>query len=74
MQTETVINHLKEVYTGDKFNFDFQVSMLIAGDSNKSLRQDIVLKITGEKKPLSKCGMYAVADILRANFDQLALF
>lgn len=69
-----VINKLKEVYNGENSNFDFYVSQWITGDFNKPLRQEIIKQITGEKKPASQCGMYAVADALKTNFQQFNLF
>ena len=73
-QATNTINRLKEVYTGDNSSFDFFVSQWVTGDTNKALRQEIVRQITGEKKPASKCGMYAVADVLKYSFQQYSLF
>lgn len=73
-QATNTINKLKEVYTGDNTSFDFFVSQWVSGDSNKPLRQEIIKQITGEKKPVSKCGMYAVADVLKYSFQQYNLF
>ncbi len=73
-RSQKLIAALRAVYTGDKFHFDFHVSQWISGDRNKQLRREIMLDITGENKPLSKCGLYAVADALKNSFDQLTLF
>lgn len=73
-QATNAINKLKEVYNGDNSSFDFFVSQWITGDYNKPLRQEIVKQITGEKRPVSKCGMYAVADALKYSFQQYNLF
>jgi hypothetical protein len=74
MTTQQAIELLRQQYVQDKFHFDFRVSMLIAGDSKKKLRQDIIKELTGEVRPLTKCGMYAAADILKASFEQFKLF
>lgn len=73
-QAQTVINNLKELYHTDRFHFDFNMSINIAGPSKKTLRQNIVFIITGQKAPHSKCGMYAVCDILKAHYEQHSLF
>lgn len=72
-RSKQVIERLRAVYQGDRFQFDLHVSQFIAGDHNKELRREIVLQVTGETRPLSKCGMYAVADVLKNSFDQLTL-
>lgn len=65
---------LRKVYDGNKFQFDFYVSQYISGNHNKELRREIIYNVTGERKPLVKCGMHACADVLRNSFDQLQLF
>jgi len=72
-RSQKMIEQLRTVYTGDRFYFDFHVSQSISGDHNKELRREMIFELTGEKKPLSKCGMYAVSDALKNNFDQLKL-
>ena len=72
-RSQKLIDQLREVYTGNRFHFDFEVAMRISGDRNKELRREIVQELTGETRPLSKCGMYAVSDLLKNNFDQLKL-
>lgn len=76
MNPQQVIDQLRQTYTGNKFDFDFHASMYLAGDGNKRRRQDIAQILSGDTKPppLSKCGMYHVADLLRAHFEQLQLF
>jgi hypothetical protein len=69
-----LINRLKSVYDGDRFHFDFQISQYISGDHNKELRQEIIYLSTGERRPLTKCGMYATSDALKNKFDQPELF
>lgn len=70
------IDKLRDRYSANKFEFDFNVCQFIAGDQNKTLRREIVQILTGELKPrpISKCGMYNVSDLLKANFEQLQLF
>lgn len=65
---------LRKVYDGNKFQFDFYVSQYIAGNHNRQLRQELILNITGERRPVIKCGIHAVADVLKHSFDQLQLF
>ena len=74
LKATNTINSLKEVYMKDIRCFDFYVSQYISGDGNKGLRQEIVKQLTGEDKPKSKCGMYAVSDTLRNSFTQYSLF
>lgn len=69
-----VIDLLREVYASDRFEFDSNVCTYLSGDSLKQLRQGIILKITGEKRPLTKCGMFAVSDVLKAYYEQYSLF
>lgn len=74
LTAEKVIEELRTVYNGNRFQFDFAVSQWIAGDHNKELRRQIVKILTAETRPLTKCGMYAVSDVLKNNFDQIKLF
>lgn len=69
-----IINKLKAVYDGNRFQFDFFVAQYLSGDNNKAMRQEVVLQVTGNKLPASKCGMYATADLLRNSFNQYQLF
>jgi hypothetical protein len=41
----------------------------LAGPSNATKRQSIVLHLTGEKLPKSKCGFNAVRDLLFAKYN-----
>lgn len=68
------IAQLKEIYLTNRPSFDFYVSQYVSGDSNKELRREIIRQMTGEEKPLTKCGMYAVSDILQTSFSQYQLF
>jgi hypothetical protein len=65
---------LQKVYNGNKTQLDFHVSQFVSGDHNKLLRQEIIYQCTGERRPLTKCGMYAVSDALKNKFDQPQLF
>lgn len=69
-----VIDMLKSQYQSDKFHFDMNASMFLAGPGNKSLRVQIMEILTHSKVPATKCGMYVVADTLKANFEQISLF
>jgi len=69
-----IIAQLKEQFLKQDNAFDFYVSQYISGDANKQLRKAIVKHVTGEDRPLSKCGMYAVADVLKNSFIQFNLF
>jgi len=69
-----VIELLKNEYNTDRFHFEMNVSMFLAGPNNKSLRVQIMEILTHNKVPASKCGMYAVADTIKANFEQTSLF
>ena len=71
---QAVIDQIRQVYASDRFYFDCHIAQRLSGDHNKELRRDIVREITGETRPLSKCGMYAVSDVLKAHFEQLSLF
>lgn len=69
-----VIELLRNEYNADRFHFEMNVSMFLAGPNNKSLRVQIMEILTHTKVPATKCGMYAVADRLKANFEQISLF
>lgn len=71
---ENLIAEMKNHYESDKFHFDFKMSMFLSGDRNKKKRKAIVKYITGEDKPISKCGLYQVTDLLKAYFEQYKLF
>jgi hypothetical protein len=74
MNTAAAIEKLRQFYSADRFHFEFNCSMLIAGPANKKLRQAIVKELTGEDLPASKTGLHFVSDILKAKFEQLTLF
>ena len=65
-----IINRMKEYYCSDRFQFDFYIAQFLSGNGNKQLRRGIVKQLTGEDRPASKCGMYAVSDILKSSFEQ----
>ena len=73
MTASQLISELKTVFVNDRFQFDFKVSMYVAGDRNKELRKQMIKELTGENVPASKSGMYAVADALTAKFQQYEL-
>ncbi len=73
LSPQQTIDKLRDVYVSDNFQFDFNVSMYIAGDGNKYLRQSIIKILTGQELPASKCGMYACSDALKQNFEQLTI-
>tara|TARA_R110000868_G_scaffold239674_1_gene494144 strand:- start:1021 stop:1251 length:231 start_codon:yes stop_codon:yes gene_type:complete len=73
-QAQTMIINLKSLYHADRFHFDFNIAMNIAGPSKKTLRQNIAYIITGQKIPHSKCGIYAICDMLKAHYEQPSLF
>jgi len=49
-------------------------SMFLAGPHNKSLRTEIMLLLTGQKHPATKCGIHNVSDTMKASFEQISLF
>jgi len=69
-----VINRLKQSFVNDSTLFDFHCSQYISGAVNRELRREIARQLTGEVKPLTQCGMYAVADVMKASFQQYSLF
>lgn len=74
LQATNMIDLLRKTFIGDRFYLDREVAQRLSGDHNKEFRREIIREITGETRPLSKCGMYAVADVLKAHFEQLTLF
>jgi len=74
MSPETIINELQKAFVNDHFKFAFTVSMYLAGDHNRRVRQAIIQIVTGEKKPANKCGIHAVEIALNAKFTQHELF
>lgn len=73
-QATQIINDLNKAYRQDSALFDFTVSQYMAGNHNKELRREIMRQVLHEKLPLSKCGMYAVSNVLQNHFKQLPLF
>jgi hypothetical protein len=70
-----VIESLKQIYRGgNNAAFDFYVMQHVSGDNNKELRREIIMQITGERKPLTKCSTFATADVLKNSFQQYSLF
>lgn len=69
------IEQLKTQYSADRFTFDMNIAMYLSGPSNKELRRSIYEILTNtERPPISKCGMYAISDLLKAKFEQFTLF
>lgn len=69
-----IIQRLRNAYTGNPFQFDAAVGQFVTGEHNKKLRQEIIYQVTGDKKPVTKCAVYAVSTYLKNSFDQLSLF
>jgi len=42
------------------------------GPRNKAIRQALILAITGEKRPLAKCGVTAIEQLLQERIDTSA--
>ena len=74
LRATNTIALLKQSFLKQETLFDFTVSQIISGDRNKTLRQEITRQLTGETKPIAKCGMYAVSNLLKASFEQYSLF
>jgi hypothetical protein len=71
---EKIIEELKKLYVADQFKFDFNVSMFLAGNHKKKLRQDVMAFLTGVKPPANKCGIHAVSERIKASIEQYTLF
>lgn len=69
-----LIDSLKEIYNGNRFEFEMQVTVYVSGESKKELRREIILLATGKKQPLTKCSVLNVAEALKNKFDQPSLF
>lgn len=71
-----LITQLRDQYNSDRYQFDMNISMYLSGDSKKRLRQETVQELTGELKPppISKCGLFAVTNLLKAHYEQFKLF
>ena len=74
VEATEAIAKLKNEYAADNFQFEMNCSMLLDGNDKRKLRQEIIRQITGETKPVSKCGLIAASQVLKANFEQLTLF
>lgn len=71
---EKIISDLKKSFDNDRFRFDLQCSMYLAGDHHKRLRQQIIKTVTGQTRPITKCGLHSVSDVLISKFQQPELF
>jgi hypothetical protein len=69
-----VITELRQAFINDRFQFDMLCTTYLSGDHNKQLRKDVVKIVTAEDRPSTKCGLFAVSDILRGHFNQQTLF
>ena len=74
METTDIINMLAEFHEENPQNFEFNASMLLAGDANKTRRQTIIKIVTGKDVPKSKAGYHAVINVLKQQFTQTKLF
>jgi hypothetical protein len=61
MKAKTLVNELLQAA---KIGRDeaYTVSVQLSGDANKSIRQEVMQELTGEKIPVAKCGINAIAD------------
>lgn len=73
-QATSTIAALKEIFELNSFQFSFNCSMYLAGDHKKDLRREIIFQLTGEQRPLSRCGLFATEDALKSSFQQYSLF
>lgn len=69
-----VIQRIKDANSGNKFELDSLCAQYLSGDCNKENRRQVLQIVTGERLPLSRCGVHAVADVLHAHFQQLTIF
>jgi len=73
-EAKAIIDQLRPKYNSNRYQFDIIVIPLIQGKLKKKLRQAIIYQITGEERPLEKCGNFAVTNALFNSFIQLQLF
>jgi len=71
---EALIEDLRKEFQMDLLQFQMNVSMFLAGNHNKRRRQELIQRLTGEKRPVTKCGLTAVTFELNKEFTQTKLF
>jgi len=74
MNKEQIMAYLATEFKNDSFHFSFQLHMLLSGNHNKSMRQELMHDLTGIKMPVSKCGITALELQLKNRFTQTVLF
>jgi hypothetical protein len=65
---------LRSGYETNKPNFDFYVGQYVSSNNMATVRQEIILQVTGKQPPIKDCTTFAVSNCLRAAFSQLKLF
>jgi hypothetical protein len=73
-QASEIITKLSALFELNSFQFSFDCSMYLAGDQNKELRRQIIFQLTGEQRPLTRCGLFSTEDALKNSFQQYSLF
>lgn len=73
-KAEKVIEQLRDLYTGNRDEFDFNVAYFAGCNHNAQLRQEIIHTITGKLEPVNSCTLFRLADVLRNKFNQPQLF
>ncbi len=59
---ETILQKVSKMKDSEIVDYCYTLS----GDSNKKQRQEVVYAITGQKLPLSKCGIHSIMKLLGA--------
>lgn len=71
---EELIEDLRKEFQMDLLQFQMNVSMFLAGNHNRKKRQELIKRLTGEQRPVTKCGLTAVTFELNKEFTQTKLF
>lgn len=71
---ESLIEELRKEFQMDMLQFQMNVSMFLAGNHNRKRRQELIRRLTGETRPVTKCGLTAVTFELNKEFTQGKLF
>lgn len=74
MELQDIIEMLREFWQQSRNTFEFNASMLLAGDNNKQRRRLIIEQLTGKTLPMSKCSYHATIQHLENSFSQPTLF
>lgn len=74
MPIEELIEEIRKEFTDNLLLFQGRVSMFLAGDHNKRRRKEVIKRLTGEDRPITKCGLTAVTFELNKEFTQTKLF